>query len=194
MTILTLDQLFKITPHGRKKVLEIYYPHLCKAMEEFHINTKARVACFLAQLIHESGSFVYMEEIASGAAYDMRASLGNQEPEAIAVAMANYTTTGRWFKGHGPIQITGYYNHLKCGKALGLDLVRHPKLICEPENAFRSSGWFFESHGCLPYADKLDFEAISKIINLGNAKTSRVPNGKADRDKNFALAREVLHV
>jgi hypothetical protein len=46
-------------------------------MEEFGINTPQRQAAFLAQLAHEVGSLRYVQEIASGAAYDNRADLGN---------------------------------------------------------------------------------------------------------------------
>jgi len=194
MTLITLDQLIRIVPNAKRIKLELYYPFLLEALEEYHINTLPRIAAFLAQLVHESGSFKYMEELASGKAYDNRKDLGNLEKEAIEVAHANHSTPGVWFKGHGPIQITGYYNHLKCGKALGLDLVKHPRLICEPENAFRSSGWFWESHKCNTYADIKEFNKVSKIINCGNANSKIIPNGKADRDTNYTLACLVLHV
>ena len=47
------------------------------AMKEFEINTPKRQAAFLAQIAHESGELKYMEEIASGEAYEGRKSLGN---------------------------------------------------------------------------------------------------------------------
>lgn len=39
-------------------------------LETYSIKTQLRFCHFLAQLAHESGNFRYMEEIASGAAYE----------------------------------------------------------------------------------------------------------------------------
>ena len=47
----------------------------------------------------------YMEEIASGAAYEGRKDLGNTQPG-----------DGRRFKGRGPIQLTGRSNYRAAGK------------------------------------------------------------------------------
>ena len=57
-------------------------------------------AGFLAQLAHESGQLRYMEEIASGSAYEGRRDLGNTQPG-----------DGVRFKGRGPIQLTGRSNY-----------------------------------------------------------------------------------
>ena len=86
---------------------------------------------------------------------------------------------------HGLIQITGYYNHKKCGEALGIDLVRHPKLITEPEYAARSAAWFWKEHGLNELADRGDFSRITRRINGGT-------NGKAERERFYAAAKEVL--
>lgn len=56
----------------------------------------------LGQLQHESGDFKYMEEIASGKAYEGRKNLGNIKPG-----------DGVRYKGRGPIQVTGRANYTK---------------------------------------------------------------------------------
>jgi putative chitinase len=154
-------------------------------MDEFEINNVKRKSAFLAQVSHESGGFRYVEEIASGEAYDYRADLGNTKSEAVDVARRNGTTAGKWFKGHGVIQITGYYNHRDCGIALNLDLVRYPRLLVEPINACRSAAWFWDSRKLNPLADNSEFKKITKLINGGY-------NGLEDRTNYYLRALKIL--
>jgi len=163
---ISYDQLREIMPHAPPDLFRFVGP-LNEAMAEFEINTPIRQAAFLAQLAHESGSFRYMEEIASGAAYEGRRDLGNHEQEAIDAAARHGTTPGRFFSGHGPIQITGFYNHRDCGQALDLDLVNEPKLITLAGPGCRAAGWFFKSRGLNELADQGKQEAIRRRVNGG---------------------------
>ena len=184
--MVTGEQLKKIVPLIGVK-LKVFLVPLNDAMDEFNINTPLRQAAFIAQIAHESGSFRYVSEIASGKAYDNRKDLGNTDPEAIRVAKLNNSTPGRWWKGHGLIQITGYYNHLKCGKALGLDLVNNPLLLTLPVDACRSAAWFWETNGLNALAEMEDFRLITKKINGGY-------NGLEDRLQFYERAKKVLGV
>jgi len=181
---ISYDQLRAIMPHAPPDLFRFVAP-LNVAMEEYEINNKARQAAFLAQLGHESGSFRYMEEIASGAAYEGRRDLGNHEQEAIDAAARHGTTPGRFYKGHGPIQITGYYNHRDAGLALGLDLVNEPVLITLAGPGCRAAGWFWKSRGCNDLADRGMQEVITRRINGGL-------NGLADRLAYLDRATRVL--
>lgn len=158
---------------------------LTHAMSEFGIDTPARQASFLSQVAHESGHLYYVEEIASGAAYDNRADLGNTKPEAIRIAKQNGTTPGRFWKGHGLLQVTGFDNHAACGKALELNLIDHPELLCIPTNAARSAAWFWSTHGLNALADKGDQVGVTRRINGG-------VNGLADRLALFQSASKAL--
>jgi putative chitinase len=181
---ISYDQLRAIMPHAPPDLFRFVGP-LNEAMAEFHINTKARQAAFLAQLGHESGSFRYMEEIASGASYEGRRDLGNHEQEAIDAAARHGTTPGRFYKGHGPIQVTGYYNHRDAGRKLGLDLVNEPTLLTDPVHGCRAAAWYWHSRGLNEAADAGKFELITRRINGGL-------NGLRDRMAYLDRATEVL--
>ena len=154
--------LLKIMPHAKSRVQDFLEP-LNAAMREFHINTPVRQAAFLAQIAHESGELRYVKELASGAAYEGRVSLGNTQPG-----------DGMKFKGRGLIQITGRNNYFECGKALGVDLITNPELLETPDLACRSAAWFWASRGLNDLADKGDINRICRRINGGL-------NGLSDR-------------
>ena len=76
---LTASQLSAICPNLSSSKVSTYLPYLNAAMKEASINTKLRIAHFMAQVAHESGGLYYWEEIASGAAYEGRTDLGNTQ-------------------------------------------------------------------------------------------------------------------
>lgn len=172
--LLTVDQLRRIMPNLPREKAEEYLPHLLKAMAEASITTPQRMAFFLAQLAHESYEFRFMEEIASGAAYEGRKDLGNTQPG-----------DGRRYKGRGPIQATGRDNYRAAGKALGLDLEGQPELAATPAVGFRVAGWYWTSRNLNRWADAGDFVKVTRLVNGGL-------NGLAHREKYLRRAREVL--
>lgn len=170
----TAAQLQQIVPQLSPSKAEAVAPHLNAAMAEANINTPERQAMFIAQLAHESGGFHYMEEIASGAAYEGRTDLGNTQPG-----------DGERYKGRGYIQVTGRHNYTEAGRALGLDLVNNPELAAQPENAARIAAWYWESRGINAAADAGDFTQVTRLINGGT-------NGLADRQAYYERARAAL--
>jgi predicted chitinase len=143
-------------------------------MQEFGINTPKRAAAFLAQVAHEIGEFKYMEELASGAAYEGRRDLGNTQPG-----------DGVRYKGRGPIQLTGRANYAEASRALGIDLVNHPEMASRPDIGFKLAGWFWQKKGLNQLADQGNFNEITRRVNGGF-------NGKASRDHYLALASRAL--
>ncbi|NUQ73207.1 MAG: peptidoglycan-binding protein [Polyangiaceae bacterium] len=182
---ITLNQLRAIYTNAPVKKLKSYLPHLNSAMTEAKINTKLRKAAFLAQVAHESAEFVYMKEL-GGYSYFMKMyDITGSRPD-VARALGNTKKgDGARYPGRGPIQVTGKYNYRACGKALGLDLVRHPQLVEKPSVAFRASAWYWRSRGINKAADKGDFQQVTRLINGGL-------NGYADRVKYYNRARNVL--
>jgi putative chitinase len=164
---LTVQQLAACMPGLHEPKLSQYLPLLVSAMTEGHIDTRLRIAAFLAQLGHESVDLKHFEELSSGQAYEGRSDLGN-----------HYQGDGKRFKGRGPIQLTGRVNYRMAGCALGIDLEGRPELAALPEHGFRIAVWFWATRGLNSYADAENFDMITRRINGGT-------NGKADRDARY---------
>jgi putative chitinase len=136
--------------------------------------TPLRLAHFMAQLAHESAGFLYMEEIASGAAYEGRKDLGNTQPG-----------DGRRFKGRGPIQLTGRANYRWYGQLIGIDLERHPEIAAIPSIGMLTACLYWHDHRLNEIADVDDVERITRKINGGL-------NGFADRKAKLAVMKDLL--
>lgn len=166
-----------------------YYPSLLDSMDKYNINTYQRVIMFFATIGHESMSMRYTSELwgptDAQRRYSGREDLGNTFPEAIQAAKAHNKDVGFFYRGHGLIQITGYYNHKKCGEALGLDLVNEPSLISQPQWAGESACWWWANNGCNKLADSGDFKAVTRRVNGGY-------NGIKDREARLSIVKGVL--
>ena len=172
--MVTDDELRQIMPNCPAAKRADYLPFIQQAMEEFEITSYLRETAFLAQLAHESAELRYMEEIASGAAYEGRKDLGNTQ-----------AGDGKRYKGRGPIQLTGRANYTKYGSLLGLDLVNDPIVAATKEVGFRIAGQFWKLNGLNELADQQQFKSITKRINGGY-------NGLDDRIKYYERAKKVL--
>lgn len=174
---LTNDILKSVYPLSTQINREKYLMHLNRFMTEYDINTYDRICAFLAQIGHESGQLRYVEEIASGAAYEDRKDLGNTQKG-----------DGRLFKGRGLIQITGRYNYSQLSKAFGVGFLANPALLSTPEYAVKSACWWWKNKGLNEIADRGDessFRIITRIINGGY-------NGYDDRCRMWIKAKKVL--
>lgn len=174
---MTPEQLNAATGCGMMRA-ELWATPITAAMAEYEVSTKFRQSAFLAQVAHESGGFKYVRELwgptAAQSKYEGRTDLGNVHPG-----------DGYRYRGRGLIQVTGRDNYAACGKALRLDLLAHPELLEEPENAARSAGWFWQSHKLNELADNQLFSAITRRINGGL-------NGQEERTALYHRALAVL--
>jgi predicted chitinase len=177
---LSVEMLKKIMPHC--KVADQVVPILNDTMREFKLNNRLRAAAFLATLAVESGEYKYVEEIASGDAYEGRKDLGNTQPG-----------DGRRFKGHGRIQLTGRDVHKACGDYFGIDLIANPKLAAEEPLATKSAGWFWVHYKTQmnELADQGDFLKTQVKVNGRNKKTG-LPNGWGERQEYYKRSLAVL--
>ena len=106
---------------------------LATTLAAYAIDTRLRIAHFLAQTCHESAGFRTTEEFASGEAYEGRDDLGTNQPG-----------DGVRFKGRGLLQLTGRANYKNFGPLLGVDLVglsRRRNVFLIPRILQSSSRW-----------------------------------------------------
>lgn len=149
------------------------------AMRAANITTVERAAMWAAQIGHESGGLRYMEEVASGQAYEGRRDLGNTQPG-----------DGKRYKGSGPIQLTGRANFrafTQWAQREGhttLDFEAQPHLVREdPKWGFLAASWYWTV--ARPQINSLsdagDLEGVTRAINGGL-------NGYADRQARYRKA------
>lgn len=161
--MITTEQLKAIVPAIKAANLQVYADQLNEFMPKYDITTPARICPFLANLAHESGSFNYTREIASGTAYEGRHDLGNNQPG-----------DGERFRGRGLIQITGRGNYEWCSKALYKDLrlINTPELLEAPPAATESACWFWKVVKNLnAVADKHDTYTHTRTAKDGSQHT-----------------------
>ena len=180
---ITSHQLLQILPNAGKQA-GVFASALTLAMDKYQINTRLRMAAFIAQVGHESGELRYVRELGGDqylSKYDtgpLAARLGNT-PEADG--------DGQKYRGRGLIQITGRDNYLACSKALFGDdrLLRTPELLEQAEWACKSAAWFWNSRNLNALADAKNFNGITRRINGGL-------NGLAERLAFYTTALKAL--
>jgi putative chitinase len=208
MTPLTEQQLLRILPNARQ-VAGIFVPAINRATLRWKIDSRLRMAAFLAQIGHESGQLRNLvENLNYSADALMRTWPSRFTPETAAAyarqpeKIANKVYGGRmgngpestgdgWrFKGRGLIQLTGRDNYRAAGQALGLPLEDQPELLEQAEHAAQSAAWWWAKRGLNELADAGRIRDIGSIINTG--QPGRVPHGDAERKALYELALKVL--
>lgn len=173
---------------------------LLQAASTAEINSQKELANFMAQVGHESGGLTRLEESfrytkgiwqipvksamreGKEALEDARVEALQGKPEKLAELMYggrmgnNEPGDGYKFHGRGYMQLTGKDNYRAAGEALGLDLVKHPELAAEPENAAKIATWYWNSR--VPESAREDVTKATHAINGGE-------NGLADRQARF---------
>lgn len=167
---LALDKLKDKVPHG---VLE----ELSKIAESFGITNNLRLAHFLAQCAHESGSWKYRVELASGKAYEGRKDLGNTE-----------AGDGVRFKGRGYIQLTGRANYGKFSQFIGEDCVAQPDLVAN-KYPLASAAYFFNKNKLWAICD---LGATDDVVTKVSKRVNGGTNGLADRLAKFKIYHGLL--
>jgi len=168
---ITQQQLLRAVP-------DLYQPRLNEFVASFNqwaihygINSNKRIIHYLAQVFHESGCLRYVEELASGAAYDTG-------PKAVALGNTpEKDGDGQRYKGRGFIQLTGLNNYKKFKNSdlCLVDVVKNPELVAVFPHNQMASMWFWETNKLNELADRDDggkcgeeiVERISKKVNGG---------------------------
>lgn len=205
---ITEQQLLQILPNARQ-VAGIFLPAINRAALRWKIDSRVRLAAFIAQVGHESGQLRNLAENLNYSADALArvwpsrftaqtAGAYARQPEKIANKvyggrMGNgpeATGDGWRFRGRGLLQVTGRSNYRAAGAWLGLPLEAQPELLEQAEHAAQSAAWWWAKHGLNELADAGRFSDIGSIINTG--QPGRVPQGSAERKALYDLALRVL--
>ncbi len=174
---------------------------------EYGIDTNKRIALFIAQCGHESAGWRLFEENLNYSADRLNvifpkyfknaqrdAREYHRQPEKIAnVVYANRMGNGGiesgdgwYFRGRGPIQLTGLNNYQDFSTYIGIDVQFNSSLVTKDKKiALLSAIWYWNKHNLNYYADKSDINECTKIINGGY-------NGLEDRIYHYNKVLEIL--
>lgn len=175
--------------------IEPYIPFLRPSWEKWGIAEWLDKMHWLAQTAHESGRYVYAEEIWGPTTQQKRYERDFDQPftkdnprNSLAFSLGNkFAGDGRRFKGHGLIQTTGRNNTLRTSIALFGDdrAVERPSILAQPEYAVESAAYFWNWKNITPLALADDVNAVTKRVNGGY-------NGLKHRKELLARAKKIL--
>lgn len=176
--IITQAQLLRAVPNLYKPRLNEFVASFNMWAVHFGINSPKRVAHYFSQCFHESGNLRYVEEIASGAAYDTGAK---------AIALGNTPEKdgdGQLYKGRGFIQLTGKSNYTNFNNSdcCTEDVLKHPEKVAQYPLNQVASMWFWQKNGLNEIADRDDGGTSGEDVCKNITKrVNGAYNGLADR-------------
>jgi putative chitinase len=196
-----------VLPRLNWEKAQLYIPFITTVLPKFGIDTPLRKAHFLAQVAHESGGLQFTQENLNYSAQGLRSVFGKyfptieiantyaRKPEKIAnrvyadrMGNGNEASGDGWkFRGRGLIQLTGKENYQKFSDENGIDCVKNPDLLLQPEMALTSACWFWKKKNLNEFADKNDIIMITKRINGGT-------NGLNDRQQYLDSFKHVYQI
>lgn len=186
---ITVAQLKGVCPHIPEENVAVFLKAINANLAKFQINTRLRIAHFMAQIGHESGDLTQLTENLNYSAKQlMRVSPFNKYfktiastvgyvgfPEKIAnIGYSNRTDIGNGpdpdgyvFRGRGAIGVTGRKRYQVAGEEMGLDLISNPDLLSEPTNAIVSAFYFWRFRNLNSVADTDNIDQMTVLINGG---------------------------
>jgi putative chitinase len=165
---------------------------LPRFMNLYQINTKLRLAHFLAQCAQESGGFARVVESMNYGVEGLLETFGDRIPsEAFArsiardpVAIGNFVYAningngdvasgdGYRFRGRGYIQLSQRNNYAAFNRVVSDDVVSNPDLVATDKYALWVSAWFWDTNRLNPIADRGPGDQIVSDV-------TRIVNGPA---------------
>ena len=200
---ITEQQLKAILPNNKN--ISVLCSSLNLVLPKYQINTKNRIAGFLAQCGHESLDFTVLKENLNYSAKGLRLTfpkyfkddnIANQyarQPQKIANRVyANRMSNGNelsgdgWkYRGRGAIQLTGKENYTLFAKSIGKSIDETISYLETMDGAVESACWFWNTRNLNKYCDLDDITTMSKLINGGT-------KGLEDRVDRYQRAKGVL--
>jgi len=199
--IVTADMIRRVAPQCGANAA-IVANALQPAVERFGINTRRRLAHFLAQVAHESGGFTRKRENLNYVPSAILARFNtktltrftsaqaeqygrNSAHAADQQAIANIAYASRmgnrgpesgdgWrTRGAGWMQITGTTNHNAVADYFGLSRDTIGAWLSTDMGAALGAGWFWHVNNLNRFADLDDVDGVSDCVNIGR-KTERI--------------------
>jgi putative chitinase len=198
-----LDQIVPKNPY-----IEHWHEAIIKILPDYDINTKLRLAAFLAQCAHESGNFRFIKENLNYRwetlrklfpkyfpTDDLAKEYASKPNKQEAIANRIYANrmgngpeeSGDGFRycGRGLIQLTGKFNYERYAESLEISVQEASEHLLTFEGCVQSACWFWEANNLNQWADKRDMITLTKRINGGTI-------GLEDRIKHYNHACHVL--
>jgi len=192
---------------GKNPYVQQWHHAICQILPDYQINTKPRVAAFIAQCAHESAGFKFLKENLNYRAASLRKVFPKYFPDDALAAryagkqemIANRVYGNRmgngdeasgdgWsYCGRGLIQLTGKNNYEAFAESIETPVEEIPEYLATFEGAVQSACWFWETNNLNQWADKGDSLTLTKRINGGTI-------GLDDRIKHYNHALHVLGV
>ncbi len=199
------EQLKQLLP--RNPYIDQWYKALSQLLPDYEINTPKRIASFIAQCAHESGSFVfltenlnykaeslikvfpkYFKDMATAKAYEKQPQKIANKIYADRMGNSNEASGDGWkYRGRGLIQLTGKTNYTWFAASLEISPEEAAEYTQTFEGAAQSACWFWETNKLNTFADSGDIVTMTKRINGGTI-------GLDDRIKHYEHALHVLGV
>lgn len=178
---------------------------LNKILPKYDINTKNRIAGFLAQCGHESADFTILKENLNYGAKGLRGVFPKYFPDDATAAayerqpekIANKIYGGRMgngpessgegykFRGRGAIQLTGKDNYTAFAKSVGKTIDETIAYLETLDGAIESACWFWKARNLNATCDSDDIVKMTKLINGGTI-------GLDDRKAHYEKAKTIL--
>lgn len=177
-------------------------------VEKFNITNPLRIAHFLSQAAHESGSFKFLKENLNYSAEGLLKTFPKyfkdkdtaekyaRKPEMIASKvyasrMGNgneASKEGFKFRGRGYIQLTGKNNYKTFSDFIGDDCIYNPDLVSD-KYPLVSASWFFDKNNIWKICDKgSSADVVAEVTKRVNGGL----NGLNDRVIKFYFYNEFL--
>lgn len=165
------DDIIKLVCN--RKVTDFTMGELVKWFNHFfpsyEINTKLRIASFIAQAAHETNGFLSFVEYGGKTKDAALKYFSRYEiPSRIAFQLGN-TEKGDGIKyiGRGIFQLSGKRNYYLYGKRIGVDLISNPSLAETIDNATHIACEYWKINKLNELSDMKLIGRITKSINGG---------------------------
>ena len=152
-----------LAPNTPKDTLNEVAGLINKYAPQFQVNTNKRLSAFVAQAVYESDGFKSFVEYGSKD-YFKRYEPGTRSGKNLGNL---YPGGGAKFKGRGIFQLTGRWNYGYFSKKIFGDdrLLNHPEILESVEYAVLSAFHFWKFKNLNKWADAMNNDAITKILN-----------------------------